>query len=178
MAALTFDEVSVDVPASQLDAAPETTDDAHYCQEAGCTNEVFRNGTRGRWPKYCGEHKRGAKSGSTGSKRAAPAQAKQAATVLGQYNDMVALALSVVSMTPQIPLNLSHTASALAAVNDGFVEQAEAALATDPALCRAILRVGKMGGRAALVMAYVSLGVGIAPGVMADIAAMKESRNG
>ena len=166
---LTFEDVSVEVPP---DAIPETTDDAHYCQHVGCVNEVFRKGDRGRWPKFCDEHKT-SRSTST-SKRAAPAQAKAAATVLGQVNDLLAVSLTAVSMVPAVPLDFSHTASALAAVNDAFVTQAEQALSTDPALCRAILRVGKMGGRAALMMAYVSLGVGIAPGVMADVAAMRD----
>ena len=176
MSGLSFEDVAVEVPA---DAAPETTDDGHYCQEPGCTNETFRNGDRGRWPKFCDEHKKtrsGASSSST-AKRAAPAQAKQAATVLSQFNDLLSVALYTVSMVPQIPLDLTHTASALANVNEQFAVQAEQALSTDPALCRAILRVGKAGGRTALVMAYVSLGIGLAPAVTADIAAMREGRH-
>lgn len=167
---LTFEEASVDIPADDI---PETTDDAHYCQEPGCTNEVFRNGTRGRWPKYCDEHKKGSATKST-TKRSTPGQAKQAAAVLGQINDMLALGLTVASGIPAVPLDLSNTASALATVNEGFVIQAEEALATDPALCRAILRVGKVGGKAALASAYLMMGVGLAPAIMADIQGMRK----
>ena len=175
---LSFEDVAVEVPA---DAAPETDAEGRYCKEAGCGNEVFRNGTRGRWPNFCDEHKKGVRNPVTGETAAPrrsksnPAQAKQAADVLAQMNDLVAVGLMTVSAIPAIPFNLMTTASAIAGANDGFRIAAEEALATDAALCRSILRVGKAGGRAALAIAYISFGVSLAPAVMADVAAMRES---
>ena len=174
---LSFEDVAVDVPA---DTAPETDGEGHYCKEPGCGNEVFRNGTRGRWPHYCDEHKKtttraNGEPAAPRAKKSNPAQAKQAADVLAQMNDLIAVGLMTVSAIPAIPFNFMNTASAIAGANDGFRAAAEEALATDPALCRSILRVGKAGGRAALAIAYVSFGVSLAPAVMTDVALMRES---
>lgn len=172
MTALTFEDVDVEgIPA---DAAPETDADIHVCKEPGCTNEVFRRGTRGRWPSYCDDHKKAGTAGKKGSAtRTAPLQAKQAAAVLGGMNDMIVLLLTAVTAIPALPVSFPNTAMALAGANEGFMEQAEAALSADPALCRSILRAGKTSGKMSLAMAYGVLGVSLAPGIMADIEANK-----
>jgi hypothetical protein len=55
------------------------------------------------------------------------------------------------------------TASALAEREEAFREQAYAALVTDPALCRMILRAGTTSGKVSLIIAYAMLGAGVAP---------------
>lgn len=174
MSALSYDEVSVDFP---TDDAPETDADIRLCQEPGCTNEVFRNGTRGRWPTRCEEHKK-TRSGSTSTRtnKTAPAQAKQAAQVLGGINDMLVMVMMGASFIPGVNLSLTNTSSALAAKNEAFIAQAELALAQDPALARSILRAGKTSGKMALASAYVVLGASLAPAIMADVQAMKGER--
>lgn len=178
MSALTFDDVKVDdLDRLPQDESPEKDTDGHYCQEPGCTNEVFRNGTRGRWPRFCEDHKKGAASSRQSSTRSAPAQAKQAAQVLGSINDTIVLLMMGVSVVPQVPVELSSTASALAQKNDAFMAQAETALASDAALCRSILKAGKASGGLALAMAYAMLGAGLAPAIQDDLAAMRKMRD-
>lgn len=173
MTALTFEEV--DVEGITPDAGPETENDAHYCKEPGCTNETFRNGSRGRWPNYCADHKKGAPA-KKATPRSAPAQAKAAAAVLGGMNDLMTSLMFGVSMVPALPISLTNTASALAAKNEAFVEQAEAALSQDPALCRAILKAGGTSGKMALAMAYAMLGASLVPAVKADMAMTKAAQ--
>lgn len=177
MSILTFDAVSVD--GAELDEAPESSADAHYCQEPGCSNEVFRKGTVGRFPTKCEEHKKSRGSSAAPRKSSAnvstPALAKQAAAVLAQVNDLVGLGMMTVSFMPQIPFEFPATYKAINDNNEAFRVAAEEALSTDPALCRQIVKVGATGGKAALVMAYVTFAMGLVPAVVSDVRAMREN---
>lgn len=81
--------------------------------------------------------------------------ARQAAALLAQVNNIVAVGLTIAGMP--------GTASAIANANDGFEEQAYNALLPDPALCRSIVRVGGTSSKVSLLIAYGMFTVQIAP---------------
>lgn len=113
---------------------------------------------RGRKPRFCDEHKKGAKgSGKSTANRSNRVLAEQAADALVQVNSLVAM----LCLTPV--LRMPATGTAISAAEDGFREQAVEALTTDPKLCRTILKAGTTSGRMALVIAYGMLGVAVAP---------------
>jgi hypothetical protein len=60
------------------------------------------------------------------------------------------------------------TASAIAEREDAFREQVYAALVTDPALCRTILRAGTTSGKISLLIAYAMLGASVYPVARAE----------
>ncbi len=103
---------------------------------------------------------RGPRKSGRGSMPASESQARSAAALLGQLNLIIGISLS--------SLGFPMTASAVAAGNDTFTEQAYAALLTDPALCRKILGAGAQSGKAALVMAYGMLVIGVVPAATAE----------
>lgn len=146
------------------DDAPPVDDGAHRCRV--CQTEVFRKGSRGRWPEYCDEHKpsRSGSRSSVKSVKNTPADAVKAAAVLGQVNGWIALGL----MAAPEPYRFPMTASALAAKNEEFESQAAKALASDPALCKLLLKTGVMSGRAALLLAYGTLVGSLVPVAMME----------
>jgi len=162
MTALDFETAVDDLP----DDLPVPTDvDAHICTECGA--EVFRTGTRGRWPSKCTQCKaKGAGRPATRASKSSPAQAKQAAAVLAQWNGYVAAGMMVLPK----PWRMFDTASALAEANDAFAEAAASALATDAKLCRLILKGGGVSGRAGLIMAYGVLFASVAPVALHELA--------
>jgi len=140
------------------DEKPETSND-HPCGTCGV--EVVRRGNKGRWPKFCEQHTASHKAGRGSGARIGNATllAAQATEALCQVNGLIAMGL----MLAQMP----ETGSALAEREDVFREQAYAALLTDPALSKVILRAGTTSGRISLGIAYVMLTASVAPvGVM------------
>lgn len=140
-----------------MDTAPETT---HELVCATCGKELEYSG-RGRKPRFCDEHKRS----SSGTSKVARSSGKnetmaaQAATVLSQFNGLIAIGL----MMTGLPL----TAQALETAKDAFREQAYNALLTDPDLCKLILKGGTGSGKVALAIAYGMLGTSVVPvGIM------------
>jgi len=131
-------------------AYPGSTPEAPYGFKDDGTAYKRRPGPRG--PR---------KSSGRGNMPASESQARSAAAMLGQLNNLIGLSL--------FSFGFPLTAGEIAKGNDMFVEQAYAALLTDPALCRKILSAGAQSGKAALVMAYGTLALGIAPALVVEL---------
>ena len=127
-----------DVPPSDFEYACQT-----------CGVELVYSG-RGRHPKYCDEHKGKSSTGTARANTGSGNLAKQAAGVLEETNALIAGAMMLLPM----PYNLLDTGMALATANETFVIRAEKALASNPKLCKFILKGGALSGQLALVAAY------------------------
>lgn len=157
--------VPVDGPVNalgQLDAAP-SSDHEYAC--VVCGKELFYGG-RGRKPKYCEDHRKASGGKSTrsvsGKNQALAASATEA---LCQINTLSAFGLMMFGM----PL----TAESITNAEQGFREQAYAALLTNPSLCQKILKAGTTSGTMALVMAYGMLGVAVGPVAYGEVTAKR-----
>jgi hypothetical protein len=161
----TFEDVIV-----EPDVIP-TVDDVEYPCSV-CGREAGPYAGRGRKPTKCPDHKPG--NGATRSAIKTTGSNKvlagQAADALAQLNGVLAIGAMAVGF--------NRTAAALGQSNDGFREQAYEALVTDPALCRMILKGGATGGKMALMLAYVMLGVNVAPVAKMEYDAKKAEREG
>jgi hypothetical protein len=150
------------------DAAPPTTTDG--CLECGVLIPYAGKGPR---RKYCDAHKRrsaGVQYSSTADSSSSSKKDKlavQAAGVLRSTNTYVVLGLMMVG--------LSESAVALSASQDAFEFQAIAALEQDPALCRTILKSGKLGAKLSLVVAYGAMGASVVPVAMSEYAQRRAS---
>jgi hypothetical protein len=156
----TLEMVDVPIP----DESPNTDSPFEYACEV-CGKELYYGG-RGRKPKFCDEHKGGGKGATTRKSTARnDALAFEAAAALSQLNALIGLGLLVpaVPWMGDNPLFLPHTAVAIAHADEGFNAQAYAALQTDPALCKMILRVGSASGKIALIVAYGMLATAVVP---------------
>jgi hypothetical protein len=149
---LPFEDVCVED--MTVDASPADVPEHPCANYAVCGNETFRNGSRGRWPKVCETCKEEkavpVKPRTGGATKGAADKARQAASVLGQYNSLLAIGLMLL---PE-PYALPATAAAIAAKNDLFEAQAAEALITDPKLCALILKTGAASGKLQLAFAY------------------------
>lgn len=165
---MTFD-VATPIDEPLTDTVPDLDDVEYPC--VVCGRESGPYGGRGRKPKRCPEHKTAA---TTGTRRATRVTGKdanlaaQATGVLSQLNGIIAIGLMAIGM--------NDTASAIAAHNDGFEEQANAALLTDPDLCRLILKGGVKSAKIGLGLAYVSMGVGVMPIAVEEARVKKTER--
>lgn len=135
------------------DTIPPTTDVEYPCEV--CGRESGPYGGRGRKPKRCAEHKKSPTRSSVKVTGAPANLAAQAAGVLEQLNGIMAVAC--------MAMGFNGTASAIAAHNDTFKEQAHQALLTDPDLCRLILKGGVKSAKVSLGLAYVGLGIAVIP---------------
>jgi len=152
---LTFRDTEVPSDALPRDEAPPSAFE-YACQVCG---KELHYGGRGRKPKFCDEHKKGGSGTGVARKGGNVQLATQAADALVQLNSLCVMGL----MLAQLP----QTAGALAGTEDGFREQAIAALVTDPALCKSILKAGTTSGKVSLLIAYAMLGGAVVPvGVM------------
>jgi hypothetical protein len=162
MASMTFlDETQL------LPDIPATPSAEEVCEIVGC-DEILVYGGRGRRPKRCPEHKRAPvgtpiRTAPTKSARNDSA-ARSAAAALGQMNALLAL----VAMVAPAPFSFPRTAAALGNANEGFEEQAYAALLTDPKLCQWILKAGSTSGKVSLLIAYGMLTAAVAPVAIAE----------
>lgn len=145
------------VDPDRQDAIPPVADVEYPCEVCGKESGPYKG--RGRKPKRCPEHKRGGASGSTSgnarTRGSSAVLAGQAVDALCQLNSFAGIGLMMTGY--------HATASALAEREEAFREQAYAALVTDPALCRMILRAGTTSGKVSLIIAYAMLGAGVAP---------------
>jgi hypothetical protein len=150
------------------DSVPDLSDVEYPCQV--CGKESGPYGGRGRKPKFCSEHKKTSKA-TTGNRKVtgAPATlAAQATAVLVQVNGMIALGCMGMSMF--------KTSHAIAEANPTFEEQAYQALLTDTELCRMILKSGAMSAKMSLGLAYVGMGMAVAPAAIMEIQEKRETR--
>jgi len=150
------------------DSVPDTIDVEYPCQQCGA--EAGPYGGRGPKPKYCSIHKKN-QSKKTGIKvTGTPAVlAAQATGVLVQVNGILAIGMMAVG--------LNQTASALAAANGTFEQQAHAALLTDPELCRLILKGGVKSAKLSLGIAYAGLGIAVVPTAIVELKEKKAERD-
>lgn len=161
MSALAIEDVIID-PERQ-DAIPPVTDVEYPCDV--CGREAGPYSGRGRKPKKCPEHKRGKASNTPKTRGNNAVLAGQAVDALCQLNAFAGVGMMMTGFRA--------TASALADREEVFREQAYAALVTDPALCRMILRAGTTSGKVSLLIAYAMLGAGIAPTAIEEYKAKK-----
>lgn len=155
---------SVPVPSennSPMDDAPPST---HEYACLTCGTELHYGG-KGRKPKYCDAHKpsRSPSRRTTGPKN--EQLAAQATEALIQINGLASLGLLIAGL----PL----TATAIDNAKDGLREQLHAALITDPALCRTILRAGSGSAKLSLAVAYGMLAVSVVPVGVAEVRAKR-----
>lgn len=150
-----YDFTSASAPDDDTsDSVPLTEHVEYPCRT--CGKEAGPYAGRGRKPTHCPEckPKKGKGSGVrvTGS---ASNLAAQAAKVLANANNMLAMGASVTGMF--------RTGGLIVEYSDTFEQQAYQALLLDPELCRTILKTGGKSASFALVMAYVGLGVAVGP---------------
>lgn len=151
------------------DTIPETLDSVPEYPCENCGKEAGPYGGRGRKPKFCSDCKPNRKSNPVKVTGAAGNLASQAAITLGQLNGILCIGLMTVGMI--------ETAKAIASENDMFEEKARQALLTDPDLCRMILKGGVKSAKISLTMAYVGMGVAVAPTALAELREKKAERD-
>lgn len=152
----------------ETDDVPELENVEYPCDV--CGREAGPYSGRGPHPKKCTEHKRVSAKGTRSPRVTGNVanMAAQATGVLVQLNGIMAIGLMAVGM--------NGTASALAAGNDIFEQQAYAALMTDPDLCKLILKGGVKSAKISLAMAYGTLGFSVMPTAMAEVKEKREIR--
>jgi hypothetical protein len=166
MTSMTFEETTP----PDMDSTPELEDVEYPCRV--CQREAGPYSGRGRKPTLCPDHK--SASSRTGNKSSVKVTgatanlAAQATGVLVQLNGIMAIGLMAIGM--------NGTASAIAAANDTFETQANAALLTDPELCKLILRGGVKSAKVTLALAYVGMGTQVVPVAAMEMREMKEKR--
>lgn len=149
------------------DTAPETTDVEYPCRV--CQREAGPYSGRGPKPKLCPEHKT-TKRGSSPKVTGTTANlAAQATAVLCQLNGIIAMGA--------MATGFFRTAHALAGANEGFEQQAHAALLTDPELCRLILKGGVKSAKLSLGIAYAGLGMAVFPTAVEEAKEKKAARD-
>ena len=163
--ALTFTETDPldDLP---MDTVPVTVEVDHPCDK--CGRETGWSG-RGRRKKLCDACKPPRASTSTPrvSGNASNIAAQAAKTLVG-INNMIAVGA--------LALGLKDTYQQIIAVQADFETQAYQALLMDPKFAASLMSAGQISGKAMLGMAYVSMGVGVAPVAMAELKAKKAAR--
>lgn len=165
MSTMTFEETAP----PELDSVPALEDVEYPC--VVCQREAGPYGGRGPKPKYCEDHKRGTKRGTSKATKVTGATANlaaQATGVLVQLNGIMAIGLMAIGM--------NGTASAIAVANGTFEEQANAALLTDPELCKLILRGGVKSAKITLALAYVGMGTQVVPVAATEMRELREKR--
>lgn len=156
-----------DAPDLPRDTVPETADIEYPCRICGREAGPYRG--RGRKPTVCQECKPKRATGVAPRITGANASlAAQATEVLSQVNGFLAIGLSA--------LQLFGTAGAIAAHDEAFKAQANAALLTDPDLCRLILKGGVKSAKISLLMAYGGMAVAVAPTAVVEVKAMQAAR--
>ncbi len=150
----------------ELDSVPPMDDIEYPCEV--CGREAGPYGGKGPKPKKCPDHKRQTRSTGSTRKTNNDALAAQASAVLEQLNGVVAV------MAMAVGFNM--TASAIAANNDAFRENAYEALKTDPDLCKLICKGGVKSGKLALGLAYGAFGTQVVPVAMTEFKQKKEER--
>lgn len=156
---LIFDDVT-------LDTSPPLADVEYPCEK--CGNETGWSG-RGRRKKYCDDCK--PKATRTAGVRVtgnASNLAAQAAKTLASINAVMAMGVGA--------LGFFRTMGAVMDKNDDFEKAAYAALVTDPKLCQSILSVGQTSAKISLGMAYLTLGMGVAPVISEEYREKKAAR--
>lgn len=149
------------------DSVPETAEILFPCRV--CGREAGPYSGRGPKPKLCIDHKKTPKSTSGKVTGSVATQAAQATAVLVQLNGMLAIG--------SMALGMHGTASAIAAGNGVFEEQAYQALITDPELCKLILKGGVKSGKVSLLIAYAGLGASVVPTAINEVKELKAERD-
>jgi len=161
-----FQFTDVEPPTERLDSVPPTIDVDNPCNT--CGNEAGLTPT-GRKRKHCSNCRPTPTSRSGGGVRIsgnAQTLAAQAAKTLANVNSMIAMGLG--------GFGFFRSMQALMEQNESFEQAAYAALLTDTKMCQTIVSVGTVSAKASLGMAYLSLGMGLAPVIAEEIREKKE----
>ena len=172
MSTATIEFTEADIPAAPDDIAPATEEVVSTTGDydplyPGSTPEA-PYGYKADGTAYKRRPNKGYTRRESGSGRivASESQAKAAAAMLAQVNNLVCISIHVAGMP--------RTATSIQEQNAQFEAMAFEALLTDPALCKKILMAGANSGKAALLMAYATLGMSAVPAAISEV---KERRN-
>lgn len=151
------------------DSIPGSLADVEYpCDQ--CGRETGWSG-RGRRKKLCDDCKPVARATTRAPRVSGNASntAAQAAKVLVGINNMLAMAAMAVG--------LPGTAKQIMVAQEDFEGQAYQALLTDPKFAASILSSGAISAKGMLLMAYGTMGLGVAPTVAEELRVKKAERD-
>lgn len=155
-----------DAPPEVIRDESPATDDRLSCEVCG-TTLIYAG--RGRKPKRCPEHRAKPATGTRSVSRGGNEKlATQAAESLVQINRLTGLGARI--------LGLPGTSEMIMFCEDGFKEQAYAALLTDPDLCRQILSAGQISAKFSLAVAYAMMGAQIVPVAIVELKSKKADK--
>jgi hypothetical protein len=164
-ATLTFS--TAEPPTEEFDSIPVTMETDFPCEVCGKESGPYSG--RGPKPKRCDDHKKKRSAGPSVRVTGKSAEmAAQAAEVLTSINAALAVGLG--------GFGFIRSMTAIFERNEDFKKTAYSALVTDPNLCRQILAVGEKSAKMTLGLAYVSLGMGIAPTLAEEYRDKKAAR--
>lgn len=157
------------VPDTEPDTSPPLADVEYPCKV--CGKESGPYGGRGPKPKYCPEHKKSSNSSKRSPKITGSTAnlAARATAVLTQLNGFIGIAA--------MSMGFFNTAKAMAEANPTFEQAAYDALVTDEELCKFILRGGVKSAKFALGVAYVGMGIAVAPVAVEEFKQKKAERD-
>lgn len=164
---ITLNFADAEADTTEFDTVPPVTEVEYPC--GVCGREAGPYGGHGRKPTRCSDHKKRQSSGPSVRATGKTAElAVQAAKTLASINGVMAMSLGA--------FGLFETMGAIFERNEDFEKAAYAALVTDPNLCRQIVRVGETSAKLSLGMAYLSMGMGVAPIAAQEYKRKKEAR--
>lgn len=136
---------------SELNELPKS--DAHFCKECG-VNEVFRKGTRGRWPNFCSDCRK-PRTGGTPKKAKANPNSRLAHIAQGLSHNIALAGIGVSYVAP--------TAGFVVCDGADFAGKAIVELAKDrPAVLAALETAAKIGPGVELFKWIVTVGIAFA----------------
>lgn len=159
---LAFDLTSI----PGMDTVPETSEIDYPCQQ--CGREAGPYSGRGRKPTKCVECKPNRAAGRTGVSGGNEKLAALATDALCQINGLMALGAMITGFI--------ETAGAITSAEEDFKTRTHAALLTDPALCRTILKAGTSSAKIALCISYAFMGVSVLPTAVNEVREKKALR--
>ena len=133
-----------------------------------CNVELEYSG-RGRKPRFCAEHKRGAASAksSASPRRGNSAEVRSAMATLEQFYGMISLGLMMVS---------PNAATTWASQLDQLQASNQLALTGDKALCRSINRLGEASGKGMFVVAHAMAAAPVAGALAQDLGERRKAK--
>jgi hypothetical protein len=162
--ALSFVEDTADAP--PRDTTPPFADGGDFNPEyPGSTKEAPYGFTREGKPRVRKPYRYGDGQGGTTDNKAG--RSPQNEKLAQQASDVLTTGVSIVG-TIAMAVGFQRTAGAMAANIDGLAARNVAALQTDPALCRMILRAGPASARLVLVGSFAMFGFQVAPTAVAE----------
>jgi hypothetical protein len=165
---ITLNFAETEPPTEKFDTVPPVIDIEYPCKS--CGREAGPYGGHGRKPVFCADCKAKTARKSSGPRVSGKSAelAAQATQSLSAINGIIAMVIGAMGFT--------DTMKAVFEVNEDFEKTAYKALSTDPKMCAQILRVGEASARFGLGVAYLGMGMGIAPTLADEYKRKKAAR--